>query len=192
MAADFSIGIRKGLEQQTSSLFQSSFEFFDGKMNGRQHDFGIDYTISQIASLCASFLGIFCLCKFGRFDPEQLQVALFKSKLFANQSKSDIPNKLSWGLRVSSLECWRQGIHGLHLHKCRLVSAHKNSHETILILYHTNHLLNQFLEDIFDIGVSTRKCCGSVRSQSWEQKAWDCMSSRETIAVVVRRSLGIY
>ena len=41
-------------------IILSSFEFSDDKVNGRQHDFGIDYTISQNASLCASFLVIFC------------------------------------------------------------------------------------------------------------------------------------
>ena len=98
VAADFPIGTRKGLEQQTISLFRSFLEFSDGKVDYRQHDFGMDYTTSQNASLCASFLGIFCSCQFGRFDPEEMHGALSKSKLFAERSKPDIPNTLDWGL----------------------------------------------------------------------------------------------
>ena len=98
MAADFPIGIRKGLEQQTISLFRSFLEFSDGKVGCRQYSFGMNYTTSQNASLCASFLGISCSRQFGRFDPEEMQGALSKSKLFAEQSKPDISNTLDWGL----------------------------------------------------------------------------------------------
>ena len=98
MAADFPIGIRKELEQQMISLFRSFLEFSDGKVDCRQHNFGMDYTISQNASLCASFLGISYSRQFRRFDPEEMQGALSKSKLFAEHSKSDIPNTLDWGL----------------------------------------------------------------------------------------------
>ncbi len=98
MAADFPIGIRKELEQQMISLFRSFLEFSDGKVDCRQHNFGMDYTTSQNASLCASFLGISCSSQFGRFDPEEMQGALSKSKLFAEHSKPDIPNTLDWGL----------------------------------------------------------------------------------------------
>lgn len=98
MAADFPIGIRKGLEQQRISLFRSFLEFSDGKVDLRQHDFGMDFTTSQNTSLCASFLGIFCSGQVGRFDPEEMQDVLSKSKLFAEQSKPDIPNTLDWGL----------------------------------------------------------------------------------------------
>ncbi|KAL9627598.1 MAG: hypothetical protein Q9164_007558, partial [Protoblastenia rupestris] len=100
MATDFPIGIRKGLEQQTTLLFRSFLEFSNGKVDCRQHDFGMDYTTSQNASLCASFLGISCPRQFGRFDPEEMQSALSKSKLFAEQSKPDIPNTLDWGLHM--------------------------------------------------------------------------------------------
>lgn len=65
MAADFPIEILKELEQQTISIFRSFLEFFGGQVDCRQHDFGMDYTISQNASLCASFLGIFCSRQFG-------------------------------------------------------------------------------------------------------------------------------
>ncbi len=100
MAADFPIRIQEGLEQQMISLFRSFLELSDGKVDCRQHDFGMDYTTSQNASLCASFLGISCSRQFGRFDPEEMQAALSKSKLFAEQSKPDIPNTLDWGLHI--------------------------------------------------------------------------------------------
>jgi hypothetical protein len=100
MAADFPIGIREGLEQQTVSIFRSFLESSGGKVDCRQHDFGIDYTTSQNASLCASLLGVFCSRQFGRFDPEEMQGALSKSKLFAELSKPDLPDTLEWSLRM--------------------------------------------------------------------------------------------
>ncbi|KAL9045619.1 MAG: hypothetical protein Q9214_001366 [Letrouitia sp. 1 TL-2023] len=100
MAADFPIGIRKGLEQQTIYLFRSFLEFSNGKVDCRQHDLGIDYTTSQNASLCASFLGFSYSRQFGRFDPEDMAGALSRSKIFAEQSKPDIPNTLDWGLHM--------------------------------------------------------------------------------------------
>lgn len=103
MAADFPIGIRKGLEQQTISLFRSFLESSGGKVHCRQHDFGMDYTTSQNASLCASFLGILCSRQFGRFDPEEIKGALSKSKLFAELSKPAIPDTLEWGLHMMVL-----------------------------------------------------------------------------------------
>lgn len=42
MAANFSIGIREGLEQQTILLFQSLLKSSGGKVYYRQHDFGIN------------------------------------------------------------------------------------------------------------------------------------------------------
>lgn len=100
MAADFPIEIRKGLEQQTISLFRSFLELSDGKVDCRQHDFGMNYTTSQNASLCASFLGISCSRQFERFDSKEMQGALFKSKLFAEQSKPGISKILDWGLHM--------------------------------------------------------------------------------------------
>ena len=96
-AADFPIRIRDGLEQQTISLFRSLLEFSGGKVDCRQHDLGINYTTSQNASLCASLLGVFCSRQFGHFDPEEMQGALSKSKLFAGQ---DLPDVLEWSLRI--------------------------------------------------------------------------------------------
>lgn len=98
IAADLSIEIRKESERQTISLFRSFLEFFHDRVNCRQHNFGMDYTTSQNASLCVTFLGIFCSRQFGHFDLEEMQDALFKSKLFAEQSRSDMPNILDWGL----------------------------------------------------------------------------------------------
>ena len=100
MAADFPVGIGKGLEQQTISLFRSFLEFSDGKVDCRQHDFGMDYTTSQNAYLCASSLDISCSRQFGRFNPEEMQGALSKSKLFAEQSKLGISNIVDWGLHM--------------------------------------------------------------------------------------------
>jgi len=99
-AAGFPIGIQEGSEQQTISLFRSFLEFSLGKVDCRQHDFGINYTTSQNASLCASYMGVFGLRQFGRFDPEEMQGALSKSKLFAEVSKPDIPDALEWSLRM--------------------------------------------------------------------------------------------
>jgi hypothetical protein len=103
MSADFPIGIREGLEQQTISLFRSLLESSGGKVDCRQHDFGINYTTSQNASLCASFLGVFCSRQFGRFDPEEMQGTLSKSKLFAELSKPDVSDALEWSLRMMIL-----------------------------------------------------------------------------------------
>jgi len=100
MATDFPSVIQKGLEQQTNSLFRSLLEFSGGRVDCRQHDFGINYTTGQNASLCASFLGIVCSRQFGRFDPEEMQGTLSKSKLFAEHSKPDIPDSLKWSLRM--------------------------------------------------------------------------------------------
>ena len=86
MAAEFPIGMRKILEQQTISLFRTFLESSGGKVDCRQHDFGKDYTIGQNASLCANFLGILYSCQFERFDQEETQSALFKSKIFAKTS----------------------------------------------------------------------------------------------------------
>jgi hypothetical protein len=103
MAADFPIGIRKELEQQTTSLFRSLLEFSGGKVDCRQHEFGINYTTSQNASLCANLLGVLYSRQFGRSDPEEIQGALSRSRLFAELSKSDIPDTLDWGLRMMVL-----------------------------------------------------------------------------------------
>ena len=100
MLADLPLGIRERLEQQTIYLFRSFLEFSSGRVDCRQHDFGIDYTINQNASICASFLGISRLRQFGRFDPEDMARALSKSKIFAEQSKPDIPNPLDWGFHM--------------------------------------------------------------------------------------------
>ena len=103
MAADFPIRIREGLEQQTISLFRSLLESSGGKVDCRQHDFGINYTTSQNASLCASLLGVCCSRQFGHFDPKEMQGALSKSILFAESSKPDIPDTLEWSLRMMVL-----------------------------------------------------------------------------------------
>ncbi len=94
MAADFPIGIREGLGQQTISLFRSLLESSGDKVDCRQHDFRINYTTSQNASLCASLLGVFSSRQFGRFDPKEMQGALSKSKIFAELSKPDFPDTL--------------------------------------------------------------------------------------------------
>jgi len=94
MATNFPSEIREELRQQTISLFRSLLESFDDKMNCRQHDFEINYTTSQNASLCASLLNVFCSRQLRRFDLEEMQDALFKSKLFARLLKLDVPNIL--------------------------------------------------------------------------------------------------
>ena len=68
-------------------MFRNLLESSGGKVDCRHHDFGIDYTVSQNASLYASLLGVFFSQQFGRFDPEDMQDALSKSKLFAELSK---------------------------------------------------------------------------------------------------------
>lgn len=103
MAAKFPIEIREGLGQQITSLFRSLLESSGGKVDCRQHDFRINYTTSQNASLCASLLGVFCSRQFGRFDLEEMQGALSKSKLFAGLSKPDVPDILEWSLRMMAL-----------------------------------------------------------------------------------------
>jgi len=103
MAIDLPIEIREGLEEQTISLFRSFLELSDGKVDCGQHDFGMDYTTSQNASLCASLLGVFCSRQFGRFDLEEMQGALFKLKLFARLSKPNVPNILEWRLHIMTL-----------------------------------------------------------------------------------------
>ena len=103
MAVDAPIEIREGLEQQTISLFRSLLESSGSKVDCRQHDFGIDYTVSQNASLCASLLGVFFSQQFGRFDPEDMQGALSKSKLFAELSKPDLPDTVEWSRRMMVL-----------------------------------------------------------------------------------------
>lgn len=100
MTADFPVGTREGLKQQTISIFRSILELSDDKVDCRQHDFGLDFTTSQNASLCASLLGVSGSRQFGRFDPEEMQVALSKSKLFAGLPKADLPDPLEWSLRM--------------------------------------------------------------------------------------------
>jgi len=103
MVVDFPIGIREGLEEQTTSLFQRFLEFSGGKVDCGQHEFGMDYTTSQNAALCANLLGVFSSRQSGPFDPEKMQGALSKSKLFAGLSKPDIPDILEWSLRMMAL-----------------------------------------------------------------------------------------
>lgn len=103
MAADVPTGIREGLKRQTTSLFRSLLESSGGKVDCRQHDFGINYTTNQNASLCASLLGISYSRQFGCFDPEEMRGALSKSKLFAELSKPDLPGTLEWSLRMMVL-----------------------------------------------------------------------------------------
>ena len=100
IATNFLIEIREELRQQEISLFRSLLEFFDGKVDCRQHDFRINYTTSQNASLCARLLSVFCSCQFGRFDSKEMQSALFKSKLFTGLSKSDVSDILEWSRRI--------------------------------------------------------------------------------------------
>ncbi|KAL8788260.1 MAG: hypothetical protein Q9213_001780 [Squamulea squamosa] len=100
MEANVSIKIRKGLEQQTMSLFRRLFEFSGGKRDPRQHEFGIDYTVSQNTALCARLLDVCFSRPFGRFDPQDMQAALSKSKLFAGVSKPDLPDTLEWSRRM--------------------------------------------------------------------------------------------
>ena len=103
LTADLPVWVRKGQELQTILLFRRLIELSGGKVDCRQHDFGIDYTANQNASLCVSFLGVSCSGQFGRFDPEEMQDALSKSKLFAELSKPDLPDTIEWSLRVMKL-----------------------------------------------------------------------------------------
>ena len=100
VAADVPIGIREESEWQTISLFRTLLESSGGKLGCRQHNFGINYTTRQNASLCANLLGVSCSRQFGRFDPKEMQSAPSKSKLFRAVSKSDIPDTLEWSLRM--------------------------------------------------------------------------------------------
>lgn len=103
MAADFSIKIWKELKQQTILLFQSFLESFNDKVDCQQHNFRINYTTSQNAFLCTSFLSILCSHQFEHFNQKEIQGTLFKSKLFVELSKSAIPDTLKWGLHIMLL-----------------------------------------------------------------------------------------
>lgn len=96
MATDVPYRVRDGLERQTTSLFRSLLESSGGRVELRQHDFGVDHTVSQNASLCAKLLGISCTRQFGRFDPKEMQNALSKSKLLAELSKPSAPDTVEW------------------------------------------------------------------------------------------------
>lgn len=100
MAADVLVETRKGLKKQITSLFRHIFKFSGGRVDIRQHDIETNYTTSQNASLCVNLLGIFCLRQFERFDTKEMQIAFFKSKLFAKLLKSDILDVLEWKLRI--------------------------------------------------------------------------------------------
>ncbi|KAI4260734.1 MAG: hypothetical protein LQ352_000126 [Teloschistes flavicans] len=160
MAADVPVGAREGLEQQTTSLFQSILEFSSGKVDIRQHDFGTNYTTSQNASLCASLLGIFYSRQFRRFDPEGMQAALSKSKLFAKSPKSDIPDVLEWKLRMMNLPS--QLLCGFSARQvdqirfqlehtyCRLPSLWKEKNNLLLLLTWSSRYHGQTLEVLSD------------------------------------------
>jgi hypothetical protein len=92
MTTDFVIEIREEKERQIISLFRCFLEYSDDKVNCRQHNFEVDYTTNQNASLCANLLGVCYARQFERFDPEEMQDALLKSKIFAGISMSDLSN----------------------------------------------------------------------------------------------------
>lgn len=100
MTTDFAIEIREEKEQQIISLFRCLLEYFGGKVDCRQHNFGAGYTTNQNASLCANLLGVCYARQFGRFDPEEMQDALLRSKIFAGISMSDLPNTVEWSRRM--------------------------------------------------------------------------------------------
>ena len=116
MAVNFVIGIREGLEEQTTSLFRRFLELSDGKMDCGQHEIKMDYTTSQNAALCTRLLGVFSSHQFRLFDSEDIQNALFKSKLFARLSKSDVADILEWSLRMMALV--PVGFSGNYLIQC--------------------------------------------------------------------------
>ena len=97
---DIPIGMRKSHERQTTSLFRRAFEEAGGRVDNRQHDIDVDYTADENAHLCASFLGVSCLSRFGHFNSEEMHNALSRSKIFAETSSSDIPNVHDWSLRI--------------------------------------------------------------------------------------------
>jgi len=103
MAVDFAIGIRERLEEQTTSLFRRFLELSGGKVDYGQHEIEMDYTTSQNAALCASLLGVFSSRQSRPFDPEDMQGALSKSKLFAGLLKPDVADILEWSLRIMVL-----------------------------------------------------------------------------------------
>lgn len=100
MTTDFAIEIREEKEQQIISLFRCLLEYFDSKVDCRQHSFEVDYTTNQNASLCANLMGVFYARQFERFDSEEMQDALLKSKIFAGISMSDLSNTVEWSRRM--------------------------------------------------------------------------------------------
>ena len=101
--ADTVIRARKRSEQQTILLFQRFLEFSGGEVDYQRYGLNPDYTTPQNASLCARFLGVPTSHCFGRFDPQKMQDALLKSKLFIKTSSLVIPDIFIWSLQMMAV-----------------------------------------------------------------------------------------
>ena len=99
MTAD-TVRARKRSELQTISLLRRFLEFSGGEVDDQRYKVDPEYTPRQNASLCASFLGVPDSRCFGRCDPQKLQDALSKSKLFNETSSPVIPDVFMWSLHM--------------------------------------------------------------------------------------------
>ena len=102
MTAD-TVRARKRSEQQTILLLRRFLEFSGGEVDYQRYRVDPVYTTRQNASLCASFLGVPNSRCFGRFDPQKMQDALSKSKLFIQTSSPVIPDVFMWSLHMMAV-----------------------------------------------------------------------------------------
>jgi len=88
--------------KQTVLLFRGFLELSGGTVDCRRHDFGVGYTTTQNANLCAEYLGVSGTRHFGHFDPGEMQRALSKSRLFT-EAYDEVPDPFEWSLRMMAL-----------------------------------------------------------------------------------------
>ena len=72
-------------------------------MDYQRYRINPEYTTHQNASLCARFLGVPTSRCFGHFDPQKMQDALSKSKLFIETSSPVIPDAFMWSLHMMAV-----------------------------------------------------------------------------------------